>query len=127
MFWADRIAEEILKRFETDISEGKPILIRDEKTLSGRVHVGSMPLHGSSLVAPPTSTASSPVVPPPPARPGSVLEEPARLLLVVPLVPLVALLPEEPLGFVTPLLGSWRAVLPPQPTAASQASKPHVR
>ncbi len=50
MFWADRIAEEILKRFETDISEGKPILIRDEKTLSGRVHVGSMrgvAIHGA--------------------------------------------------------------------------------
>lgn len=39
MFWADRIAEEIEKRF------GKPkeaLVIRDEKTVSGRVHVGSM-------------------------------------------------------------------------------------
>lgn len=42
MFWADRIAGEIEKRFENELSEGKPIIIRDEKTLSGRVHVGSM-------------------------------------------------------------------------------------
>ena len=38
MFWADRLAAEIIARFGT----GKPILIRDEKTPSGRVHVGSM-------------------------------------------------------------------------------------
>lgn len=38
MFWADRIAGEIVARFGT----GTPILIRDEKTPSGRVHVGSM-------------------------------------------------------------------------------------
>lgn len=38
MFWADRLANEIVERFGT----GKPILIRDEKTPSGRVHVGSM-------------------------------------------------------------------------------------
>lgn len=38
MFWADRLAQEIVARFGT----GKPILIRDEKTPSGRVHVGSM-------------------------------------------------------------------------------------
>jgi len=38
MFWADRIANEIKDRFGTD----KPILIRDEKTLSGQVHIGSL-------------------------------------------------------------------------------------
>ena len=39
MFWADRIAQEIIKK----IGEPKePIVIRDEKTLSGRVHVGSL-------------------------------------------------------------------------------------
>lgn len=37
MFWADRIAQEIQDR-----ANGKKLLIRDEKTLSGRVHVGSM-------------------------------------------------------------------------------------
>ena len=42
MFWADRIAGDILKRFEDKLSKGEPIIIRDEKTLSGRVHVGSM-------------------------------------------------------------------------------------
>ena len=45
MFWADRIAETAEKKF------GKgPILIRDEKTPSGRVHVGSMrgvAIHGA--------------------------------------------------------------------------------
>jgi lysyl-tRNA synthetase class 1 len=36
MFWADRLAGEIKDRYKGSI------LIRDEKTLSGRVHVGSM-------------------------------------------------------------------------------------
>lgn len=40
MFWADRIAEEI--RATRAPAGGKPLIIRDEKTLSGRVHVGSM-------------------------------------------------------------------------------------
>jgi lysyl-tRNA synthetase class 1 len=39
MFWADRIAKEIQ---ETRSKGGKPLIIRDEKTLSGRVHIGSM-------------------------------------------------------------------------------------
>lgn len=39
MFWADRIAKEIQ---ETRAKDGKKLLIRDEKTLSGRVHIGSM-------------------------------------------------------------------------------------
>lgn len=46
MFWADRLAGEIEKKF----GKGKPVLIRDEKTVSGRVHVGSMrgvAIHGS--------------------------------------------------------------------------------
>ena len=46
MFWADKIAEEIEKKF----GKTKPILIRDEKTVSGRVHVGSMrgvAIHGA--------------------------------------------------------------------------------
>ena len=38
MFWADRIAENIEKRFGRET----PVLVRDEKTISGRVHVGSM-------------------------------------------------------------------------------------
>ncbi len=45
MFWADRIAAEAKARFST-----QPILIRDEKTPSGRVHVGSMrgvAIHGA--------------------------------------------------------------------------------
>src|SRR3990167_6669776 len=46
MFWADKIAQEIEKKF----GKQNPILIRDEKTVSGRVHVGSMrgvAIHGA--------------------------------------------------------------------------------
>lgn len=45
MFWADRIAGDIEKRFGLPAQAGKPnkpLIIRDEKTLSGRVHIGSM-------------------------------------------------------------------------------------
>ncbi|KKU79804.1 MAG: Lysine-tRNA ligase [Candidatus Peregrinibacteria bacterium GW2011_GWA2_47_7] len=38
MFWVDQITEEIVKAFPGK----KSFLIRDEKTLSGRVHVGSL-------------------------------------------------------------------------------------
>lgn len=47
MFWADRIAGEVEKRFGTS---AKPLVVRDEKTVSGRVHVGSMrgvAIHGT--------------------------------------------------------------------------------
>ncbi len=50
MFWADRISEEIARRYGGDIKGGTSLLIRDEKTLSGRVHVGSMrgvAIHGA--------------------------------------------------------------------------------
>ena len=40
MFWADRIVGEILDKKKP--RDGKTFLIRDEKTMSGRVHVGSM-------------------------------------------------------------------------------------
>lgn len=40
MLWADRIVNEILDTRRP--RDGKTFLIRDEKTLSGRVHVGSM-------------------------------------------------------------------------------------
>jgi lysyl-tRNA synthetase, class I len=40
MLWADRIADEI--RDTRKPRDGKTFLIRDEKTISGRVHVGSM-------------------------------------------------------------------------------------
>ncbi len=38
MFWIDRIADDILKTF----GDKEPLIVRDEKTLSGRVHVGSL-------------------------------------------------------------------------------------
>jgi len=46
MFWADKIAKDIIEtRVETgQLNAGKKgrLLIRDEKTMSGRVHIGSM-------------------------------------------------------------------------------------
>lgn len=42
MFWADKIADEVVRRYAGVIHEGKPIVVRDEKTASGRVHVGSL-------------------------------------------------------------------------------------
>src|SRR3989344_7377727 len=42
MVWADRIVGEIKERFAKKIAKGQPLVIRDEKTLSGRVHVGSL-------------------------------------------------------------------------------------
>lgn len=42
MFWADRVVEEITKEYGEKIAAGKPLVIRDEKTASGRVHIGSL-------------------------------------------------------------------------------------
>lgn len=42
MFWADRIVGAIAEHFTDRIKAGEPLVIRDEKTASGRVHVGSM-------------------------------------------------------------------------------------
>lgn len=42
MTWVDRTVGEIEQRFAKDIAEGRTLIIRDEKTLSGRVHVGSL-------------------------------------------------------------------------------------
>lgn len=42
MFWADRIADSVAQRFDEKIKRGEELIIRDEKTASGRVHVGSM-------------------------------------------------------------------------------------
>lgn len=42
MFWADNIAGEVRERFAAKIERGETLLVRDEKTASGRVHVGSM-------------------------------------------------------------------------------------
>ncbi len=49
MFWADKISNEIKEIFAKRIKEGETLVIRDEKTLSGRPHVGSLrsaSLHG---------------------------------------------------------------------------------
>ena len=42
MFWADTIADEVERRYESLIKSGQPIIVRDEKTASGSVHVGSL-------------------------------------------------------------------------------------
>lgn len=57
MFWADRIAKEIQEtKAAKEATADNPLIIRDEKTLSGRVHIGSMrgvAIHGleSELLA----------------------------------------------------------------------------
>lgn len=42
MFWLDRIFGQIETQLKDKIASGKPLLVRDEKTASGRVHIGSM-------------------------------------------------------------------------------------
>ncbi len=42
MFWAEEIADEVEKRYQPVIDAGKPLIVRDEKTASGKVHVGSL-------------------------------------------------------------------------------------
>ncbi len=42
MYWADRKVDEIEKGLKDSLASGKEVVIRDEKTASGRVHVGSM-------------------------------------------------------------------------------------
>jgi lysyl-tRNA synthetase class 1 len=42
MFWVDRIFSQIEVSLKEKIASGKTLVIRDEKTASGRVHVGSM-------------------------------------------------------------------------------------
>jgi len=42
MFWADTIADEVERRYAAQLAAGEPIVIRDEKTASGHVHVGSL-------------------------------------------------------------------------------------
>ena len=42
MFWADKIADEVERRYADVIKSGQPIVVRDEKTASGKVHVGSL-------------------------------------------------------------------------------------
>ena len=42
MFWADKVREAIKEELKEKIASGEPLIIRDEKTASGRIHVGSM-------------------------------------------------------------------------------------
>ncbi|MBI2617859.1 lysine--tRNA ligase [Candidatus Kaiserbacteria bacterium] len=42
MFWADKITEDFIQKRKKVIERKKAIIIRDEKTASGRIHVGSM-------------------------------------------------------------------------------------
>lgn len=42
MFWGDKIANEVARRYQHKLEAGEPIVVRDEKTASGRVHVGSL-------------------------------------------------------------------------------------
>jgi lysyl-tRNA synthetase class 1 len=42
MYWADKIAADVKERYKDQIASKKPLIVRDEKTASGRVHVGSL-------------------------------------------------------------------------------------
>lgn len=42
MFWADTISDDIQANLKAKIASGKTLVVRDEKTASGRVHIGSM-------------------------------------------------------------------------------------
>jgi lysyl-tRNA synthetase class 1 len=42
MFWVDKIVSDIKKELAGTVESGKTLVVRDEKTASGRVHVGSM-------------------------------------------------------------------------------------
>jgi len=42
MYWADKIVAEIKVKYKEKIGLGQPLVIRDEKAMSGRVHVGSL-------------------------------------------------------------------------------------
>ncbi len=57
MFWADKITDEVMRRYQTVIDAGEPIVVRDEKTASGKVHVGS--LRSASLHALVSDTLTS--------------------------------------------------------------------
>lgn len=42
MYWADKTAGEIEEKYKDKISKKETLIVRDEKTASGRVHVGSL-------------------------------------------------------------------------------------
>ncbi len=42
MFWGYKLRDTAKARFAAEIAQGKPLIIRDEKTMSGRTHVGSL-------------------------------------------------------------------------------------
>ena len=42
MFWGDAIVQKVADRFQDKIAKKEALIVRDEKTPSGRVHVGSM-------------------------------------------------------------------------------------
>lgn len=42
MFWADKIATDVAEKYAAQIAAGVPLVVRDEKTASGYVHVGSL-------------------------------------------------------------------------------------
>lgn len=42
MLWVDKVVEDIKERLASQMDAGRIVVVRDEKTASGRVHVGSM-------------------------------------------------------------------------------------
>lgn len=50
MFWVDRLTADIQKQLKSAIDSGTELIVRDEKTASGRIHIGSMrgvAIHGA--------------------------------------------------------------------------------
>ena len=41
MFWADKLVDEIQKKYEDKITKKEPLVIRDEKTASGRMLISA--------------------------------------------------------------------------------------
>lgn len=42
MYWVDKTTDEIIEKYKDKISKKETLIVRDEKTASGRVHVGSL-------------------------------------------------------------------------------------
>ena len=42
MFWAEKIADDVVRKYSERVESGEPLVVRDEKTASGHVHVGSL-------------------------------------------------------------------------------------
>ncbi|MBX2866923.1 lysine--tRNA ligase [Candidatus Kaiserbacteria bacterium] len=42
MFWAEKVTDDVVRKYSDKIEKGESLVVRDEKTASGHVHVGSL-------------------------------------------------------------------------------------